>query len=81
MEDDLDLSSSQYNTALTIFFVSYCTFEVPSNVLMKKFKPKLWSKLLGTFISVYKLIGLTVPMITLAWGLVMTLTGIRCHNF
>ncbi|KAI7758763.1 hypothetical protein LZL87_012269 [Fusarium oxysporum] len=43
MEEDLNLSDKQYNLALTIFFISYCTFEVPSNVLLKRFKPKVWS--------------------------------------
>ncbi|KAL9573450.1 hypothetical protein ACKAV7_001994 [Fusarium commune] len=41
MEEDLNLSDKQYNLALTIFFISYCTFEVPSNVLLKRFKPKV----------------------------------------
>lgn len=44
MQADLGLTDQQYNAALTIFFVSYCVFEVPSNVLLKKLKPKLWSE-------------------------------------
>jgi hypothetical protein len=25
-----------------IFFVPYCLFEIPSNILLKKFKPRVW---------------------------------------
>lgn len=36
------LGSSQYSTALVIFFVPYVLFEIPSNILLKKFSPRLW---------------------------------------
>jgi len=40
---DLHLDTNlQYNTALTIFFVPYILFEIPSNVLLKKFTPRVW---------------------------------------
>ncbi|KAF8522742.1 putative MFS nicotinic acid transporter Tna1 [Hysterangium stoloniferum] len=32
----------QYNIALTIFFVSYIAFELPSNLVLKKLKPSRW---------------------------------------
>lgn len=32
----------KYNTALTIFFVPYVLFEIPSNILLKKMKPHVW---------------------------------------
>ena len=35
-------SSNKYNTALVIFFVPYILFEIPSNILLKKFKPRIW---------------------------------------
>ncbi|MCJ1435985.1 hypothetical protein MMC27_005363 [Xylographa pallens] len=34
--------SNQYNTALTIFFVPYILFEIPSNIFLKKLKPHVW---------------------------------------
>jgi MFS family permease len=40
--EDLHLQKVQYNTALTIFFVPYIFFEIPSNVLLKKFSPAVW---------------------------------------
>ncbi|KAF8340726.1 MFS general substrate transporter [Cantharellus anzutake] len=42
LKKDLKISDQQYLWALTIFFFSYATFEVPSNVLLKRLKPHLW---------------------------------------
>ncbi|ANB12519.1 Tna1p [Sugiyamaella lignohabitans] len=42
MGKDLKLKGNQYNTALTVFFVPYILFEVPSNILLKKFTPHVW---------------------------------------
>jgi MFS family permease len=39
---DLKLKNVEYNTALTIFFVPYIVFEIPSNVIMKKLRPHIW---------------------------------------
>ena len=39
---ELGLESFEYNTALVIFFVPYCLFEIPSNILLKRFKPHVW---------------------------------------
>jgi len=36
------LQDNRYNIALVIFFVPYIVFEIPSNVLLKKFKPNVW---------------------------------------
>jgi len=33
---------NKYNTALVIFFVPYILFEIPSNILLKKLKPRVW---------------------------------------
>ena len=43
LQKDLHLTKDlQYNTALTIFFVPYIVFEIPSNILLKKFSPRVW---------------------------------------
>ncbi|PWY83454.1 phosphoglycerate mutase-like protein [Aspergillus heteromorphus CBS 117.55] len=39
MEEDLDLVGDQYQVAVSILFVTYCIFEVPSNLVIKKLKP------------------------------------------
>ncbi|TRX94786.1 hypothetical protein FHL15_004247 [Xylaria flabelliformis] len=42
LEADLHLEKNQYNTSLTIFFVPYIIFEIPSNILLKRFSPRVW---------------------------------------
>ncbi|PIA94634.1 putative transporter [Cercospora beticola] len=60
MTDDLNLTGIQYNIALSIFFVPYILLEVPSNIILKKFKRP------STYIGI----------LVLAWGIVMTFTGL-----
>lgn len=38
----LDAKTNQTNVALTIFFVPYIIFEIPSNFLLRHFKPPVW---------------------------------------
>lgn len=42
MMEDLDLSNRQYSIALTIFFVPYILFEIPSNMVLKVLRPSRW---------------------------------------
>jgi hypothetical protein len=42
LERDLNMSDSQYNAALTIFFVSYSVFEPLTNVLLKRLRPSIF---------------------------------------
>ena len=43
LSEELDLlHDNRFNAALTIFFVPYCTLEIPSNILLKKFRPHVW---------------------------------------
>ena len=39
---DLKMSQSQYNTALSVFFVSYSLFEPLTNVMLKRFRPSIF---------------------------------------
>lgn len=56
----LNLSDEQFNLCLTIFFITYALFEVPSNIVLKKIgRPSIF-----------------IPTIMVAWGTVMTLMGI-----
>ncbi|KAJ5906467.1 uncharacterized protein N7473_003383 [Penicillium subrubescens] len=46
LKSELGLTTgTKYNTALTIFFVPYILLEIPSNILLKKFKPHVWLSL------------------------------------
>ncbi|RMZ82981.1 hypothetical protein DV737_g1792, partial [Chaetothyriales sp. CBS 132003] len=42
LQEDLGLVGNQYNTALTVFFVPYILFEIPSNIVLKRLKPHVW---------------------------------------
>ncbi|KAF9141207.1 hypothetical protein BGX30_005266 [Mortierella sp. GBA39] len=42
MEADLNLQPGEFNTALSIFYVGYVIGEVPSNMALKQFGPRLW---------------------------------------
>jgi MFS family permease len=61
LEDSLSMpkSSDQYNIALCVFFITYVLFEVPSNMILKRWRASMW-----------------FPIMMLAWGVVMTLTGL-----
>jgi len=42
MAKDLHLVGLRYNTAAAVFFITYCFVEVPSNILLKLFRPSRW---------------------------------------
>ena len=53
------MSDSQFQTAVSILFVTYILSELPSNLVLKKLTPSRW-----------------IAFITIAWGIIATLTGI-----
>lgn len=60
LETDLGLSSTQYQTAVSVLFVTYILSELPSNLILKHFvRPSRW-----------------ISFITTAWGIIACLTGI-----
>ncbi|KAF1843847.1 high-affinity nicotinic acid transporter-like protein [Cucurbitaria berberidis CBS 394.84] len=59
LETDLDLSPNQFQTAVSILFVTYILSEIPSNLVLKKLRPSRW-----------------IAFITVAWGIIATLTGL-----
>jgi fucose permease len=63
MVTDLGLSSIEWNVVLSVFFVPYILLEVPSNILLKKFKRP--STYLGILIVI--------------WGIAMTCMGVVRH--
>ncbi|CZT49129.1 related to allantoate permease [Rhynchosporium secalis] len=42
MEADLKMKGLDYNIALAIFFPFYVLAEIPSNMMMKRFRPSIW---------------------------------------
>ncbi|KAF9880140.1 major facilitator superfamily transporter [Colletotrichum karsti] len=60
LAEDLGLDGVQWNIALSLFFIPYILLEVPSNILLKKFKrPSVY---LGSLVTI--------------WGIIMTLHGV-----
>ncbi|KAH9822116.1 Major Facilitator Superfamily [Teratosphaeria destructans] len=60
MEKDLKMTGVQYNTAVSLFFVSYGIFEIPSNIIIKMVQPHRWlSFLILAWGIVMTLMGLT----------------------
>ncbi|KAF4125484.1 Major Facilitator Superfamily [Geosmithia morbida] len=71
MAEELGLANHEYNTALVIFFVPYVLFEIPSNILLKKFRPSVWLS-----INMF-MFGL----VTLLQGLVQNYSGLLATRF
>jgi MFS family permease len=71
LSEELGLEKTEYNTALVVFFVPYILFEIPSNILLKRFKPHVWLSL-NMF-----LFGLT----TLLQGFVQNYSGLIATRF
>ncbi|KAL0062051.1 hypothetical protein AAF712_011129 [Marasmius tenuissimus] len=46
MEQQLNLTSTQYSVILLLFFVSYVLFEVPANMLLTRVRPSLYLSVL-----------------------------------
>ncbi|EJD00008.1 MFS general substrate transporter [Fomitiporia mediterranea MF3/22] len=42
MEEDLNLSSTQYSVILLVFFISYVIFEVPANMILSRVRPSIY---------------------------------------
>jgi sugar phosphate permease len=60
LSEDLHLTGNQYNVVLALFFIPYILLEVPSNVLLRKFKRP--SYYLGSLVTI--------------WGIIMTMHGV-----
>ncbi|KAJ3714646.1 MFS general substrate transporter [Lentinula guzmanii] len=42
LETQLNLTGNRYNIVLTMYFIPYCIFECPANLVLKRFRPSLW---------------------------------------
>ncbi|USW51938.1 Putative major facilitator superfamily, MFS transporter superfamily [Septoria linicola] len=59
LERDLGMQGNQFQIAVSVLFVTYVIFELPSNLVMKKYvRPSRW-----------------IASITMGWGLVATFSG------
>ncbi|GAN07195.1 major facilitator superfamily protein [Mucor ambiguus] len=42
MTEDLGLTGHKFSITLTTFFITYVLFEIPTNIMCKKFGPRIW---------------------------------------
>ncbi|KAI9791511.1 MAG: hypothetical protein M1816_003855 [Peltula sp. TS41687] len=54
LEEDLGLTGNQYQIATSVLFVSYVIFEVPSNLVLKRFKP---SRYIASIVALWGLVA------------------------
>ncbi|CCE83605.1 Piso0_004189 [Millerozyma farinosa CBS 7064] len=66
LAEDLKLTGTQYNTALTLFFVPYIVFDVFSNYLIKYVKPHIW---LSACILAFGVVSIGMGFVTNFGGL------------
>ncbi|SNX84436.1 related to allantoate permease [Melanopsichium pennsylvanicum] len=71
LEKELNITSDQYNIALTVFFFPYALFEVPSNILLKRLRPSIW----------FPIITMLVGVCMLSQGLVHDYKGLLLARF
>ncbi|KAI1177742.1 major facilitator superfamily domain-containing protein [Nemania sp. FL0916] len=71
LPEELGLEGSQSNVALTIFFIPYIIFEIPSNLLLKRFTPRLW----------LSLCCITFGIVTIGQGFVQSYSGLLATRF
>lgn len=68
---DLHLPATGYNTALTIFFIPYILFEIPSNIILKRLSPRVW----------LSICMFAFGLVTICQGLVQSYSGLLATRF
>ncbi|KAI0959406.1 hypothetical protein AcW1_004236 [Taiwanofungus camphoratus] len=71
LKTDLKLKGNEYNTALVVFFVPYVLFEIPSNALLKRFRPHVWLSLCMFLFG----------LVSILQGLVQNFSGLVATRF
>lgn len=60
LEEDLGMTGTQYQIAVSVLFPTYVCFELPSNLVLKHYvRPSRW-----------------IAFITTVWGLIATMSGL-----
>jgi len=68
---DLKMNQAQYLNALTMYFLGYVLFEIPSNIVLKRLTPRLW---LPTLMVVWGIVSTLM-------GLVHNYSGLMAVRF
>jgi ACS family tartrate transporter-like MFS transporter len=65
MNADLGFTATMYSLGASIFFLGYCTFEVPSNLLLERFGARIW---LSRIMITWGLVSSAMAFITGIYG-------------
>jgi ACS family tartrate transporter-like MFS transporter len=65
MNTDLGFTSTMYSLGASIFFLGYCTFEVPSNLLLERIGARIW---LARIMITWGLISAAMAFMTGIYG-------------
>lgn len=80
MEDALDMKNHDYNVALTIFFISYAGAEPLTNVLLKRYSPRVFFTaiilLWGAVMTVMGTVENKAGLLACRWFLGLTEAGL-----
>ncbi|KAG9227577.1 hypothetical protein PTI98_011134 [Pleurotus ostreatus] len=63
---DLNVSPPAYNTSLALYFIAYVVFEVPANIVLKRFDPQIW---LPTLTLLWGIVSVCQGLVTNQAGL------------
>lgn len=68
LRGDTDLTGNRFNIALSLFFVTYIVFEIPANMMCKRFGPRVWL----SFITFgFGITTMSTAFVTNYWGLLL----------
>ncbi|KAF4547687.1 MFS-type transporter-like protein 40 [Elsinoe fawcettii] len=69
LEEDLNLTGSQYQTCVSILFVGYILGQVPSNMLLTRVRPSLW---MSFWVAIWAIVSGLTALSQNYTGLVLT---------
>lgn len=69
LEDDLNLSSVEYSTSVSILFVGYILGQIPSNMILTRVRPSWY---MGGFMMAWALVSCLTALVRDYTGLVLT---------
>jgi MFS transporter, ACS family, tartrate transporter len=65
LQQDLGLSATQYGIGAGLFFLGYCLFEIPSNLVLERVGARLW---IARIMIVWGLVSMATMFITDVWS-------------
>lgn len=65
LQRDLGLSATQYGVGAGLFFLGYCLFEIPSNLILERVGARIW---IARIMIVWGLVSMATMLITDVWS-------------